>query len=304
MEDPTISVIMPVYNVGRTVSRMLDSIIAQTFSDWEFICIDDGSNDISGNILDKYLSLDNRFRVVHTCNRGVSSARNRGLELAKGEWVTFVDSDDWLEDTAFEEYLKAVEKYNSEIVRAGYIRHYDGGETKTIQFERDVVYTDVSSFFCSLESNEHYSWLWTMMVHRECIGNIRFNEKINYLEDHIFSYQCYFNCKRMAVIAKPIYNYCVHDSGSLSTCKDPYVLSEASRQEYILKSRMVAGKNKEMQRIIEDCYQYHLHSIVYLLYNNKFSYKERYYFSRLSREVQGLKYKEEKLFYNNYLPFS
>ena len=297
-----ISIIIPVYNSEKTISRCLDSILSQSYLDWEAICIDDGSGDNSGSILDEFQNIDNRFKIVHTQNCGVSSARNRGLELAKGEWVTFADSDDWLEYTAFEEYLKAAKMYNSDVVRAGYIRHFDDGRTETIRFDDDATFTDVSSFFCSLERKEHYSWLWTMIIRRECIGDIRFDEKINYLEDHIFSYQCYFNCKRMAVVAKPTYNYCIHNSGSLSTCNDPYVLSEASKQEYILKSRMVAGKDKDMQRIVDDCYQYHLHSIVYLLYNNKFSYKERYSFSQLSREVFGFKYKEEKIFFSS-LPF-
>ena len=89
-----ISVIIPIYNMSRYMRDCFDSIRAQTFTDWEAICVDDGSTDDSAKIIDEYMAKDARFRVVHKENGGLSTARNAGLEVAKGEWYTFVDPDD------------------------------------------------------------------------------------------------------------------------------------------------------------------------------------------------------------------
>ena len=91
---PLLSVIVPVYNVEKYLSRCIDSILSQTFTDFELILVDDGSPDNCGSICDEYAKKDKRIIVIHQQNRGVSSARNKGLDIARGEYVTFVDSDD------------------------------------------------------------------------------------------------------------------------------------------------------------------------------------------------------------------
>ena len=97
---PKISIIIPIYKVEKYIRECLDSILNQTFTDWEALLIDDGSPDNSGVICDEYAAKDNRFKVFHKENGGVSSARNLGLEKATGEWVTFIDADDWIEKEA------------------------------------------------------------------------------------------------------------------------------------------------------------------------------------------------------------
>ena len=99
--NPKISVIVPVYNVEKYLHRCVDSILAQTFNDFELLLIDDGSKDKSGAICDEYAAKDSRVRVFHKENGGVSSARNLGLENAKGDWIIFIDSDDWIADDMF-----------------------------------------------------------------------------------------------------------------------------------------------------------------------------------------------------------
>ena len=101
-----ISVIVPVYNVEKYLKTCLDSIIAQTESDLEILLIDDGSSDDSGKICDEYSIKDQRIRVFHTDNRGVSAARNLGLLESKGDYIGFVDSDDWIEPTMYEEIIR------------------------------------------------------------------------------------------------------------------------------------------------------------------------------------------------------
>lgn len=99
---PKISIIVPVYKVEKYLHRCLDSIVAQNFTDWECILVDDGSPDGSGKICDEYAEKDGRFKVFHQENQRVSAARNKGLDNAKGEWIGFVDSDDWVSKDYFQ----------------------------------------------------------------------------------------------------------------------------------------------------------------------------------------------------------
>ena len=106
IESPLLSVIIPVYNVEKYIGRCLDSIISQTFTNWECIIIDDGSPDKSGMICDEYAQNDSRIRVVHKKNNGVGSARNDGISKARGRYLTFIDSDDTIEPETFATYIK------------------------------------------------------------------------------------------------------------------------------------------------------------------------------------------------------
>lgn len=99
--NPLISIIVPIYNAESTLNRCIDSIINQSFDDWELLLIDDGSKDQSGKICDEYATKDSRIKVFHKENGGVSSARNLGLDNALGKWITFIDSDDKIFDDIF-----------------------------------------------------------------------------------------------------------------------------------------------------------------------------------------------------------
>ena len=109
---PEVSIIVPVYNAEAYLEKCINSILAQCFKDFELLLIDDGSKDKSGEICDKYASLDNRIQVFHKQNNGVSSARNIGLDRAKGKWITFIDSDDWIDNTYLDSFLKQSDEVN------------------------------------------------------------------------------------------------------------------------------------------------------------------------------------------------
>ena len=111
-----ISVIIPVYNTAACLEACYRSIAAQTLPDWECILVDDGSTDTSGLLCDGFAAGDTRVKVIHQENRGVSAARNRGLELACGEYIAFVDSDDWIERHTIEQCLYYSNKYNADII--------------------------------------------------------------------------------------------------------------------------------------------------------------------------------------------
>ena len=126
-----ISIIIPVYNLEDHIQHCVQSILSQRYNYVELILVDDGSTDDSAQICDKYALLDSRVKVIHIQNQGVSNARNVGLSLAKGEYITFVDGDDWLSDDFLEIGIKSLEAAGADIFMGSYIKNYaDGTEIK------------------------------------------------------------------------------------------------------------------------------------------------------------------------------
>ena len=118
---PQISVIIPVYKVEQFLGDCIKSILSQTFSNYEIILVDDGSPDNSGKLCDEFAAGDSRIKVVHKENGGVSSARNKGIEIAEGEWICFVDSDDWVEPDYLEVMFKTAIENNADVSVCGFV---------------------------------------------------------------------------------------------------------------------------------------------------------------------------------------
>ncbi len=124
--EPKISIIVPIYNVERYLRECLDSILAQTFGDWECILVDDGSPDGCPQICDEYAARDPRFRVIHRANGGLSAARNSGLRVAQGKYIGFVDSDDWIAPQLFERLYRLITEYGTDMAQVGLQKEYVG----------------------------------------------------------------------------------------------------------------------------------------------------------------------------------
>ena len=149
MSEVKISIIMPVYGVEDYVGKAIESIQAQTLTDWEFFCVDDGTKDRSGEICDEYAAKDPRIIVIHKENGGAPSARNVAIDKAKGKYMYFMDSDDWTEPTMLEDMYKIAEKNHSQLVVAGYyIDTYYSDTEKYVQkqFCDDAVYATQQEF--------------------------------------------------------------------------------------------------------------------------------------------------------------
>ena len=119
-----ISIIVPVYNVADYIRECLDSLVNQTYQNIEIILVDDGSTDLSGQICDEYAKKDRRIIVFHKTNGGLVSARKAGIRIATGEYVTYVDSDDWININAYEELVKIVIEYHPDIIAYDFIKEY------------------------------------------------------------------------------------------------------------------------------------------------------------------------------------
>ena len=217
LEKELISVIIPLYNADAYLSRCLDSVLNNTYQSLQIICIDDGSTDNSRQILEYYCRNDPRILVVHTDNHGVSMARNEGLKRAAGQWISFIDSDDWIHPHFFETLLIIAQKTNADIITSN-IQHV----TKFLPFE-DISTSDISPHL--LDGNP---WNWSgrfyvtgRLFKREIVINQRFDETIRYGEDTLFNINIIFQPSiRICCIDQPLYYY-YDRAGSLSSENKP-----------------------------------------------------------------------------------
>ena len=211
---PVISVIVPVYNVEKVLYHCIDSILNQSFVDFEILLVNDGSTDNSGRICDKYAEKDTRVKVIHKQNGGVSSARNAGIEAAQGEYICFVDSDDYLESNYLKELIETKKKYpDFDNVWCGFqtVEDYYNNNKKAYDVERDNDYSfsDLNSIMDLFEK-----WFvqmpWNKLYKTKTIveNSIVFPPELSLGEDYIFNLR-YLDCTngKIVVINKPLYDY-------------------------------------------------------------------------------------------------
>ena len=184
--NPLISIIIPVYNAEQYLERCIDSVIGQTYKNLEIILVDDGSKDTSPVICDKYAAQDSRIIVIHKENAGVSAARNDGIDAAKGEFIFFIDADDWIDTKYIEVFLKYK---NYPMVISGYSRHghADGerGPEKTEEVEIRNLPIVLKEY---VKADDYWLFAWGKMFRTDIIkkNKLSFNSKMRYLEDSCF----------------------------------------------------------------------------------------------------------------------
>lgn len=213
MKNPTISVIVPVYNTEKYLPRCIDSILAQTFTDFELLLIDDGSKDNSANICDEYAAKDQRVRVFHKQNGGVSSARNLGLDNAQGEWITFVDSDDWIECEYFSILASSSE---SDIIISYYVAEGWNGWVSN-PFKDEIFKEENIRLFLNkylISCNVPWAKLIKRCIIEKC--KIRFDTNISYGEDTLFIMDCLRYVKSIEINSSSKYHYDCTNNTSLS----------------------------------------------------------------------------------------
>lgn len=207
------SIIIPVYNAEKTLEKCLKSIDAQTFLNYEVILIDDGSTDHSLSICKRYEMQNQKYRVVHQLNTGPSAARNVGLDMAIGKWFCFVDSDDSIEKTYLQDIFDVVQKYDADVVFFGHHKVYKN-EKKEIYIPCELSDTNIKTIL-ELSEQDMFGYTWIKAFRRKSVKEIRFDKNLNLFEDEVFTCQAMPNCKKIAVLKKPIYNYYVGDGSSL-----------------------------------------------------------------------------------------
>lgn len=217
-----ISIIVPVYNVNKYLGECLDSILKQSYTNFELICIDDGSTDSSPEILEKYASQDNRITVISKENGGLASTRNKGLSVARGRYVLFLDSDDTIKDQSLKHLITLANQYDSDIVVFGIdANHFPvpGGAPKWIENKnpKDAVW--VWSFFASMifDVNGTFPFAVRDLIRRDFLrkNDIWFAEDFRFGEDTIFQFELFSNADNVVFIPDKLYNYRINRPDSL-----------------------------------------------------------------------------------------
>ena len=214
-----ISVIVPVYNVENYISKCLDSILAQTHTDIEVICVNDGSTDNSGKILDEYASHDSRVQVFHKENGGVSSARNLALENATGEYIGFVDSDDYIDPHMYLSLLSALEEQDADIAECSIAYVYENGATKN-GVVRKYHLTDRKQILKAFFLKEIGIINCTKLFRHDICAGIKFSEEYKIGEDSLFLYQALKNSKKIIGIDTVGYYYLQRESSVMHNVVD------------------------------------------------------------------------------------
>lgn len=232
------SIIVPVYNVENFLERCLDSIICQTYSDFECIVIDDGSQDSSGAICDEYASRDSRIKVVHQKNAGPGAARNTALENAIGDYICFCDSDDWVEKDLLYELSKRISADGPDVVIYGLAYILKDRKYFDIYYKEDI-----EIIKNRIITNEWCCAAWNKCFKKDLFNGQRFPEGVLY-EDAAFIPQLVFQAEKIEVIDKCFYNYDLRRDNSITKIKKSnrvydLFLAQVSNVDFAEKNNLV-----------------------------------------------------------------
>lgn len=250
-----ISIIIPIYNSEKYLSRCLNSVSKQTYDNLEILCIDDGSTDKSKEICLNYVNDDNRFKLISKNNGGVSSSRNVGIKNATGEYITFVDSDDWLEFDAIEKMYNCIKKQKVDIVRANYCIH-DGNNRKKNNLSEKFINKKYESkdrtlLLTNFFNIEFQGYVWLLMIKKELLNKINlFNEKISCCEDNIFYVDLLLNENSIYFLDEITYNYWKNESSITKSFKNyqKNLNDIISVYDIILDKILIKDLNKEFKK--------------------------------------------------------
>jgi glycosyltransferase involved in cell wall biosynthesis len=225
---PKISVIIPVYNVENYLHRCVDSILNQTFQDFEIILINDGSKDNSGQICDDYAQKDRRIKVIHKKNARVSAARNDGIKMANGKYVSFIDSDDWIEPEMYQEMVNKAEEINLDFIMCDYTKKSNNYENKRTQpiregyYSKDDIKNELFQCLIMFENIEYpptiSNCVCLINLKFLCKNNIYYEEDIYYDEDLIFGAKIMFHATNFYYLKNHhYYNYFYNPNSTTNT---------------------------------------------------------------------------------------
>lgn len=228
-----ISIIVPVYNMEKYIDKCINSIINQTYKNIEIIIVDDGSTDKSSKIIDKYKKIDKRIKFYHKKNGGLADARNYGLEKATGEYIGFVDSDDYIENNMYEKLYNNLIKYKADISVVNYNLVYEKDFNYKKNFkeisDKLIILNKMETIKLLLDDNKFGNYAWNKLYKRELFNNIKYPVGRK-MEDLGTTYKIIEKCNRIVYDPIPLYNYLQRNNSivntiNLSFFEDTYILT-------------------------------------------------------------------------------
>lgn len=258
MKD-VISIIIPVYNVVAYLPECIDSVLKQCYKQLEIILVDDGSTDGSGELCDKYAEIDDRIKVIHQMNRGAANAKNVGLCVANGEFLAFVDSDDYLESNAYSFMIEQLETYQADVIQCGF---------RNVYYDSYVNYVTLDDFveFSCVDYLRRFTidWtcglLWDKLYRRELFSGVLFEEG-HKIDDEFFTYQGIMNAEKIIHMPNIVYNY--------RKRKSSVMMQKKSRKKMVLDKLdyLVKRREKVLTRYpeLKQDFDYHFLSMLVIL---------------------------------------
>ena len=222
METPLVSVIVPIYKVEPYLAQCVDSIINQTYKNLEIILVDDGSPDNCPKMCDEYAKIDSRIVVIHKENGGLSDARNAGLDICKGEWITFVDSDDWIAINSIEQLLHFAQDNNSNLAIGNHEKFHLGDQISGLITESkcEVISQYQALEYLSSKYGLNFTVSWGKLYKHELWTTLRFPKRKLY-EDAYIRHIIYSNATNICFVDAPFYKYLQRDDSIMGQTKDP-----------------------------------------------------------------------------------
>lgn len=240
MVNPKISVVVPVYNVEKYFDNCVESLVNQTYSDLEIILVDDGSSDGCPQMCDEWAEKDTRIKVIHKTNGGLSDARNAGMKIATGKYISFIDSDDYIALDFFDTLLSVMEKENSDIVECSVVKFYEDGRFEEYSDDLAVTTFETESALSGLISeNPFHQHVWNKLYKAQLVKDIPYAVgKLN--EDEFWTYQVFGRAKKVSKINKTMYYYFQRSSSimgeSYNIRRIDALEGKSNRQKYIEKN--------------------------------------------------------------------
>lgn len=224
-----ISVIIPVYNVDKFLKKCLDSVLKQTYSDYEVILINDGSTDESAKLCKAYVNLDDRFQLINQSNRGVSAARNVGLKNVKGKYVTFVDADDMIAPQYLEMLYANLKNADADISMCAWSCNQKG----KYKNERIEVWDKKQTLLSMFKNGKINGNVCSKLYRRQCIEGLEFDEKLRIGEDQIFAIQAISRVNTVVFQDIPLYTYFIRNTSAMNSKLDSRYWDVIYRAEWI-----------------------------------------------------------------------
>ncbi len=215
--EKLVSVVMPVYNAGMSLIKSVNSVLQSGYHNIEFLIVDDGSENETAELCDMLGKEDDRIKVIHQKNGGVSAARNSGLKQAKGDFVTFVDADDYMEASMISSLIDVAERENADVVVGGYRECYDDGSEIQYGCNRKTVIKKGEEILTDFFTTNNIGWhVWAKLYRRDSIKDVCFVEGKKVAEDMFFIYQVLKKIDTIAIYGYPIYRYIKHNDSAMS----------------------------------------------------------------------------------------
>lgn len=244
-----VSVIIPVYNVEKYLKKCLDSIINQTYKCLQIIIIDDGSTDLSGHICDEYAKKDNRITVIHQNNAGAANAKNTGLDNIKGDYLTFVDSDDWVELKWIEKMVNAMDRYDVDVVECGFDNVFMNVVEKGKEYKDGEILT-TEEYFRQYNDNWVSVIFWNKMFKANLTNSIRFRKERRCIDDEFYTYKVVSNGEKMVRISDILYHYRQRKSSAAHSEENLYQITEDNLEVLIERYKWILKKYKKLRKIL------------------------------------------------------